>query len=156
VVDENHKSIKSFASRNFKKGIRTNYQTNLPSYRRKNSNHCIRLNGKDSLLVFYVGKGPNSCSHALSQNSNSKWKIAGPIDWIDLDRVDYNVFNDVYFYDSYSVPHNDTAYKMLRVDYRADYGGDPQRYTIIGYDQFQFVASALAAFNKNFYNVIFK
>jgi hypothetical protein len=48
------------------------------------------------------------------------------------------------------VPYNDTTYKQFRKQYRLKYGGDPERYTFIGYDQFVFFSTALMAFDTRF------
>ena len=101
-----------------------------------------------------ITKNTSTPINPLSKNGNSKWVVAGPADWLDIDRVDYNVFNGVYFYDTYSVPMNDTIYKQFRLNYRENYGGDPSRYTFIGYDQFLFIAMSLGAFDVDFYNHI--
>ncbi|MDP2176433.1 MAG: hypothetical protein Q8K70_11040 [Bacteroidota bacterium] len=152
VLDEQMNTIKGFASRNFKIGYEEYSRKNCKVIDGKIKTISNSWNQKDSLLIFYTGKNSNSCNNGISNTKNSKWVVMGPADWIDIDRVDYNVFNGVYFYDAYSVPHNDTAYKQIRKNFRTNYGGDPQRYTLIGYDQFLFLGTALAAFESRFLN----
>jgi ABC-type branched-subunit amino acid transport system substrate-binding protein len=155
VYDELALTIKGVASRNFKKGYELANKSKTCTVVDGKVNTIESVwNKKDSLLIFYTGKSARTCSNAISKNGNSKWVVAGPADWLDIDRVDYNVFNGVYFYDTYSVPMNDTIYKQFRLNYRENYGGDPSRYTFIGYDQFLFIAMSLGAFDVNFYNHI--
>ena len=90
----------------------------------------------------------------ISVKNNSKCIVVGPTDWLDIDRVSYNSLNGLYFYGTYSVPYNDTTYKAFRRAYRLKYGGDPDRYTFIGYDQFSFFGMALMAFDQEFYKYI--
>lgn len=154
VVDDAAKNSRSFAARNFKKG-----------YELASGKVCQIVDGKlvtpesvwnkkDSLLIFFTGKGAGSCSQAIASNKHEKWIVAGPADWLNIDRVNYSVLNGLYFYDSYCVPYNDTLYKTFRKSYRLKYGGDPERYTFIAYDQILFFGSALMAFDTEFYKHI--
>jgi len=154
VVDESYGTVgKGSFGRNFKKG-----------YESLAKKECILTDGKtpiselwnqkDSLFVFYTGKNSNACNKALAANGHNKWKVAGPADWLDIDRINYTVFENVYFYDQYCVPYNDTTFKVFRKNYREHYGGDPQRYTLIGYDQFLFFGTAIAGFKNSFFNAI--
>ncbi len=155
VYDELSLTPKGVGSRNFKKGYELANKSKTCTVVDGKINTIESIwNKKDSLLIFYTGKSARTCSNAISKNVNSKWVVAGPADWLDIDRVDYNVFNGVYFYDTYSVPMNDTIYKQFRLNYRENYGGDPSRYTFIGYDQFLFIAMSLGAFDVDFYNHI--
>jgi ABC-type branched-subunit amino acid transport system substrate-binding protein len=153
VVDDAAKNAKTYAARNFRKG-----------YEQASGKTCQIIdkatpvssvwNGKDSLFIYYPGKAASSCNNALSNKEHEKWIVAGPADWLNIERVNYNVFNGVYFYDLFSVPYNDTTYKDFRKNYRSKYGGDPDRYTFIGYDQFLFFGTALMAFDRKFYKRI--
>lgn len=150
VVDENiNVPLKGAAGRNFKKGYDlTSGQSCIISDGKTSINSL--WNQKDSLLIYYVGKSSNTCNKALANKGHSKWKVAGPADWLDIDRTNYTVFEDVYFYDQYAVPYNDTTYKKFRLNFRKNYGGDPAKYTFVGYDQFLFIGTALATFDKYF------
>jgi ABC-type branched-subunit amino acid transport system substrate-binding protein len=154
VLDEQMNTVKGHASRNFKKGYDNYSKKNCQIINGKTQTIANTWNQKDSLLIFYTGKNSSSCSNGISNAKNNKCIVMGPADWIDIDRVDYNVFNGIYFYDAYSVPHNDTTFKQIRKTYRTTYGGDPQRYTLIGYDQFLYLGTALAAFESRFLNHI--
>jgi len=154
VVDDILKNTRTFAARNFKKG-----------YELASSQKCLIIDGKtvtiesvwnkkDSIMVFYTGKSASSCSQGISAKNNPKCIVVGPTDWLDIDRVSYNSLNGLYFYGTYSVPYNDTTYKAFRKAYRLKYGGDPDRYTFIGYDQFSFFGTALMAFDQDFYKYI--
>ncbi len=154
VVDDDIKNNRSFASRNFKKGFELQSGKTCQIIDGKTVTPASLWNGKDSMLLFYVGKSSGSCNNGISNKSNDKWIVAGPSDWLNIDRVNYSALNGLYFYDSYSVPYNDTIYKAFRRNYRELYGGDPERYTFVGYDQFLFFGSALMAFDNNFYKQI--
>lgn len=150
VLDEAVPGQISMAARNFRKGFELAAGRPCTIIPAPLSAPEDFWNGKDSILLFYTGKSPASCNHAIAQKEKPKRVVAGPADWLNIDRVDYHVLNDLYFYDAYSVPYNDTAYKSFRLQYRSKYGGDPERYTIIGYDQFMFFGSALMAFGIRF------
>lgn len=153
VVDDDVKSTKS-ASRNFKKGFELATGKACMVIDGKTQTPDMLWNGKDSMLLFYVGKGAGSSSNGIANMKNDKWLVLGPAEWLDIDRVNYNVLNGMYFYGTYLVPYNDTFYKAFRRNYRSVYGGDPERYTFIGYDQFLFFGSALMAFDRDFYKVV--
>jgi hypothetical protein len=154
VVENADKVLKPFAARNFKKGYEMVSGKQCQIIDDKITTPSNVWNGKDSLFVYYTTKNSTACGAALDNAGKDKWLIAGSSDWLDVDRTNYNVFNGVYFYDSYCVPLNDSAYKLLRREFRAKYGGDPQRYTFIGYDQFMFFGNALMAFDSHFYKHI--
>lgn len=154
VVDDDLKVNRSSSSRNFKKGYELQSGKTCKIIDGKTTTAASVWNGKDSLLLFYVGKGASSSSNGIANKSNDKWIVVGPSEWLNIDRVNYNSLNGLYFYDPYSVPYNDTAYKAFRRNYRDIYGGDPERYTFIGYDQFLFFGSALMAFDNHFYKQI--
>lgn len=153
VVDDDPKSNKS-ASRNFKKGYDLATGKSCQIIDGKTQTAEMVWNGKDSMLLFYVGKGHASSSNGIANMKNDKWLVLGPAEWLDIERVNYNVLNGMYFYGNYLVPYNDTFYKSFRKTYREVYGGDPERYTFIGYDQFLFFCSALMAFDHNFYKLM--
>lgn len=154
VVDDAAKGSKPYAGRNFKRGYELACNKTCKLIDGKTVTPESVWNGKDSLLLYYPGKTSASCSHALSNREHDKWIIAGPADWLDIDRLNYNVFNGVYFYDTWCVPYNDTAYKIFRQNFRTRYGGDPDRYTFIGYDHLNFFCTALMAFDGDFYKQI--
>ena len=154
VIDDDIKNNRAFAARNFKKGYELNTGKTCQIIDGKIVTPASLWNGTDSMLLFYVGKGAASSSQAISNMENDKWIVAGPSDWLNIDRMNYSVLNGMYFYDSYSVPHNDTVYATFRKHYREVYGGDPERYTFIGYDQFLFFGTALMAFDNTFYKQI--
>jgi len=154
IVDDAAKNAKTYAARNFKKGYELASGKKCQIIDGKLITVNSVWNGKDSLLIYYPGKSASSCSNGLSNAGHDKWIVAGPADWLSIERVNYNVFNGVYFYDAYSVPYNDTAYRAFRSNFRLKYGGDPDRYTFIGYDQFLFFGTALMAFDGKFYKRI--
>jgi ABC-type branched-subunit amino acid transport system substrate-binding protein len=154
VVDDAAKNAKTYAARNFKKGYESASGRTCQIIDGKVATPASVWNGKDSLLIYYPGKGASSCSNGLSIAGHDKWIVAGPADWLGIERVNYNVFNGVYFYDAYSIPYNDTAYKSFRQNFRSQYGGDPERYTFIGYDQFLFFGTSLMAWDGRFYKKI--
>ncbi len=154
VVDDAPKNLRTFAARNFKAGYEAASGKKCQLIDGKTVTVSSVWNGKDSLFIYYPGNKSTSCSNALSNAGHEKWIVAGPADWLNIERVNYNVFNGVYFYDSYSVPYNDTAYKEFRKTFRNKYGGDPDRYTFIGYDQFLFFGSSLMAFDRRFHKKI--
>ncbi len=154
VVDDALKNAKTYAARNFKKGYELGSGSECQIIDGKIVTVASVWNGKDSLLIYYPGKSSISCSNALSNTNHEKWIVAGPADWLSIDRVNYNVFNGVYFYDTYSVPYNDSSFKSFRLTFRNKYGGDPDRYTFIGYDQLLFFGTALMAFDDKFYKHI--
>ena len=108
-------------------------------------------NNKDSFMIYCPTK---SSSFGLANNRRGKWIVVGMPDWLDMERANYTVFEGVNFYDPYCVPTQDTVYKKMRKSFRTKYGGDPQRYTFVGYDQFIFFGSALMTFNVDFYKHI--
>jgi len=154
VVENNDKNLKTFAARNFKRGYESVAVKKCNIIDGKIKTPTTEWNGKDSLLIYYTSKNGSSAGAALDNASKIKWVVAGSADWLDVDRTNYNVFNGVYFYDSYCVPSNDTSYKKIRRQFRTKYGGDPQRYTFVGYDQFMFFGSALMTFDNQFYKYI--
>lgn len=154
VVDNADKLLKPFAARNFKKGYELASGKKCTIIDGKVKTPQTEWNGKDSLFVYYTTKNGSACGTALDNAGKDKWIIAGSSEWLDVDRSNYNLFNGVYFYDAYCVPSNDTTYKRLRRDFRTKYGGDPQRYTFIGYDQMMFFGSALMTFDRTFYDNI--
>lgn len=154
VVDDALKNPRSFAARNFKKGYELASGKKCQVIDGKTVTAESVWNKKDSLLVFYTGKNASSCNQAIADMKNNTWIALGPADWLNIDRVNYNVLNGLYFYDTYSVPYNDTNYIMFRKSYRLKYGGDPDRYTFIAYDQFLFFGTALMAFDSKFYKHI--
>jgi hypothetical protein len=154
VVENSDKNLKPFAARNFKRGYESLAGKKCGIIDGKIKTPTTEWNGKDSLLIYYTSKNGSSAGAALDNASKSKWVVAGSAEWLDVDRTNYNVFNGVYFYDSYCVPSNDTAYKKIRRQFRTKYGGDPQRYTFVGYDQFMFFGSALMTFDNQFYKYI--
>jgi len=154
VVDDDVKGGRAFATRNFKKGYELSSGKTCKIIDGKTTTVASVWNGKDSVMLFYVGKGSSSCNNGISNKSNEKCIVVGPSDWLNIDRVNYNALNGLYFYDPYSVPYNDTLYKSFRQNYREIYGGDPDRYTFIGYDQFTFFGTALMAFDNKFYKYI--
>lgn len=150
VIDDLMPGSISGAARNFKKGYEAVAGKNCIIANAQTTDlETFRL-GNDSLLLYYTGKGPSSCNHAIVQKEKANCIVAGPAEWLNIDRVNYHVLNKMYFYDTYSVPYNDTVYKSFRLQYRNRYGGDPERYTFIGYDQFMFFGSALMAFGIHF------
>ena len=151
-TDSAKKTITS-AARNFKSGYEKASGKTCTIINGKQSPKAF-WNGKDSLLIYYTGKHSSACNSALANNGNSKWKVAGSSDWLDVERTNYNVFNGVYFIDNYSVPYNDTTYKKMRKTFRTKYGGDPQRYTFVGYDQFMFFSNSLMALDHRFADYI--
>lgn len=153
VVDDDIKSTKS-GSRNFKKGYELATGKTCTVMDGKTQTPEMLWNGKDSMLLFYVGKGAGSSSNGIANRKNDKWLVLGPSEWLDIERVNYNVLNGMYFYGNYLVPYNDTFYKDFRKTYRATYGGDPERYTFIAYDQFMFFCSSLMAFDHHFYKMV--
>ncbi|MCC6817454.1 MAG: hypothetical protein IT245_00990 [Bacteroidia bacterium] len=153
VVDDDLKSNKS-ASRNFKKGYDLRSGKTCKIIDGKISTPELAWNGKDSLLLVYVGKGYSSSSSGITNNKIDQWIILGPSEWLDIDRFNYSGLNKMYFYGAYMVPYNDTFYSQFRTNYRSNYGGDPDRYTFIGYDQFLFFCSSLMAFDNDFYTAI--
>ncbi len=155
VVDDEEKGYRGYAARNFKKGYELQSGKTCKIIDGKTVTPTSVWNGTDSLLIFYVGKGTASSNGGIANKAlNSKWTVVGPSDWLNIKRMSYTSLNGLYFYDAYSVPHNDTTYKTFRKQYRETYGGDPERYTFIGYDQFLFFCSALMAFDDNFYKQI--
>ena len=154
VVDDVLKNTRTFAARNFKKGYELASGLKCQIIDGKLITIESIWNKKDSLMVFYTGKSSSSCSQGISAKNNPKCIVVGPTDWLDIDRVSYNSLNGLYFYGTYSVPYNDTTYKVFRKAYRSKYGGDPDRYTFIGYDQFSFFGMALMAFDNGFYKNI--
>ncbi len=154
VVDDAAIASRGFAARNFKRAYELSTGKVCKLIDGKTITAESVWNKKDSLFVFYTGKGAASCNQAIENNKNDKWIVAGPADWLNIDRVNYSVLNGLYFYDTYSVPYNDTIYKTFRINYRTRYGGDPERYTFIAYDQFLFFGTALMAFDRNFYKHI--
>lgn len=151
VVENNDKQLKPYAARNFKKGFEQAGGKKCSIIDGKIKTPLSEWNGKDSLFIFYTSKNSTACGLALDNANKDKWIVGGSPDWLDVDRSNYNVFNGVYFYDPYCVPTNDTTYKAMRKTFRTKYGGDPQRYTFIGYDQLMFFGNALMAFDRNFY-----
>ncbi len=154
IVDDALKNTRTFAARNFKKGYELSSGMVCQVIDGKLITPESVWNQKDSLLIFFTGKSASSCNQAIAFNKNERWIVAGPAEWLNIDRVNYNVMNGLYFYDTYSVPYNDTTYKEFRKSYRLKYGGDPDRYTFIGYDQFSFFCTALLAFDDDFYKNI--
>ncbi len=154
VVENSDKILKPFAARNFKKGYELVSGKKCNIIDGKLKTPSTEWNGKDSLLIYYTSKNGSAAGSALDNTGKNKWVVAGSADWLDVDRTNYNVFNGVYFYDSYSVPSNDSTYKKMRRIFRNKYGGDPQRYTFVGYDQLMFFGSALMAFDNQFYKFI--
>lgn len=153
VVDDDIKPYKS-ASANFKKGYEISSGKSCKVIDGKISTPELAWNGKDSLLIFYVGKSSGSSSNGITNNKIGNWVVLGPSEWLDIDRLNYSGLNNMYFYGSYMVPYNDTFYNEFRANYRKTYGGDPERYTFIGYDQFLFFCSSLMAFDDDFYKLI--
>jgi hypothetical protein len=154
LVEDNSKSTRSSSSRNFLKGYELNSGKTCKVIDGKLITPEMAWNKKDSLLIFYTNKSASSCNQAISFKTMDKVVVAGPADWLNIDRVNYSVLNDLYFYDNYSVPHNDSSYQIFRKSYRINYGGDPDRYTIIAYDQTMFFGMALMAFDDVFYKKI--
>ncbi len=154
VVENTDKQLKPYAARNFKRGFESISKKKCAVIDGKIKTPTTEWNGKDSLFIFYTSKNSSACGLALDNANKDKWIVAGSPDWLDVDRSNYSVFNGVYFYDTYCVPTNDTTYKNMRKTFRTKYGGDPQRYTFIGYDQLMFFGNALMAFDQRFYNHI--
>lgn len=154
VVENTDKNLKPFAARNFKRGYEMVAGKKCGIIDGKIKTPSTEWNGKDSLMIYYTSKNGSAAGAALDNANKDKWIVVGSADWLDVDRTNYNVFNGVYFYDSYCVPSNDSTYKKMRRIFRTKYGGDPQRYTFIGYDQFMFFGSALMAFDNQFYKAI--
>lgn len=151
VVSGDGKTTMNTAARNFKTG-----------YELASGKICIIVdgkiktpsnvwNGKDSLLIYCPSK---NSTLGLSNAKGGKWVVAGSADWLDVERTNYTVFEGVNFYDAYCVPAQDTIYKKMRKTFRTKYGGDPQRYTFVGYDQLMFFGSALMTFDTHFYKHI--
>jgi ABC-type branched-subunit amino acid transport system substrate-binding protein len=157
VIVENMGGAHSGLARNFKKG----YENNGGKWVRYIDGKTVTpesiWNGKDSMLLFYTGKGTSLRENASSLKKFEKTVVMAPIDWLIDDRVnsnDYKYMNGFYFYDPYILNQSDTSYKIMRKSYRNLYGGDPEKYTIIGYDQFQFFCMALMAWDQDFYKHI--
>ncbi|HEY1046262.1 MAG TPA: ABC transporter substrate-binding protein [Bacteroidia bacterium] len=154
VVDETGLGISASGARNFKKGFEAAGGKSVKIIDGKSQTPSMFWNGKDSLLIFYTGKSASCSNNGISNKTNGMWLIMGPAEWLNIDRMNYNSLNGIYFYDSYFINNSDSSYKVLRKNYRENYGGEPDRYTIIAYDQFQFFCLALMCWDSEFYNKI--
>jgi hypothetical protein len=154
ILDDLGKNLNASANRNFKKGYELNSGKSCSIIDPKVTPIESAWNSKDSLLLVLTGKSSSACNMAIAANRNNKWIVMGPAEWLSIDRPHYNVLNGIYFYDTYSVLYNDTTYKTFHRIYRERFGGDPERYTFIGYDQFLFFGTALMAFDDDFYKRI--
>lgn len=152
AVDETGTGISASGARNFKKGFEAVSGKTVKIIDGKTNTITSVWNNKDSVLVFYAGKTSVSVSNGLNTRSLcEKSIILGPADWLNIERSSYNGFNGVYFYDPYFANNSDSSYRSFRRNFRDHFGGDPDRYTLIGYDQFNFFGLALMAWDNQFY-----
>ena len=150
LVDDQNKAAKSYAAKQFKLGYESVNKQGCSVVDGKLTTVASVWNKKDSVLAVFTNKSSSSCNLAIGLNNAMSLIALGPAEWLSIDRMNYGSLNGLYFYDTYSVPYNDTTYKQFRKQYRLKYGGDPERYTFIGYDQFVFFSTALMAFDKDF------
>jgi hypothetical protein len=154
IVEDGIKTNQVFSARNFKKGYELSSGKSCRIIDGELITPDLVWNKKDSLLLFYTNKSATSSNRAIANKSKYKSIVVGPADWLNIERVNYDVLNGLYFYDTYLVESNDSAYIRMRQTYRLKYGGDPERYTIIAYDQFSFIGNGLMAFGTDFYKNI--
>lgn len=145
----------SFA-RNFKRGFEISAGKTIQIIDGKTKTPEQIRDGSDSVLLFFTGQGLNGATQAgkLKKAANGLAQVMAPADWLNSPTVDYNALNGVYFYDPYYINNSDTGYQALRKVYRERFGGDPNKYTVIGYEQFTFFSMALMAWGNDFYKHI--
>ncbi|MEN9738653.1 MAG: hypothetical protein RLZZ318_687 [Bacteroidota bacterium] len=150
LVDDQVKASKTYAAKQFKLGYESILNKPCTVVDGKITTVASVWNKRDSVLAFFPNKSSSSCNLAIGLSASLPVIALGPAEWLAIDRMNYGSLNGLYFYDTYSVPYNDTTYKQFRKQYRLKYGGDPERYTFIGYDQFVFFSTALMAFDTRF------
>jgi hypothetical protein len=149
-VMTNSKGFDLSALRNFQKGYELSSGKQMTLCDLNSQTVFSTWNGRDSMLCFVADPTGTGASAAIRIAEKPNFIAMGYADWMDGDRSNYNVFNNVHFYDPFFVNTTDSFYVSFRKMYRENYGGDPGRYTIIGYDHMLFFGQALMAFGKKF------